>query len=93
LLFDGHNLKAGLVDFGQNGPGETLADCVRLDDAEGALRHESVLLDGGFFVCPPIVMAAVCGGYEREGKSSGQKQAKSHEEGVNNPQFASPLRG
>jgi hypothetical protein len=50
LLFDGHDLKTGLVDFGQNGPGETLADRVRLDDAEGALRHESVLLDGEIFL-------------------------------------------
>ena len=37
LLLDGHDLEAGLLDLGQNGPGKALADRVRLDDAEGAL--------------------------------------------------------
>jgi hypothetical protein len=46
LLLDSYDLKVGTLDLGQNGPGETLADRVRLDDAEGALRHEIVLLRG-----------------------------------------------
>ena len=39
LLLDGDDLEAGLFDFGENGSGVAFADCVRLDDAEGALRH------------------------------------------------------
>jgi hypothetical protein len=49
LSLDGHNLKAGLLNLGQNGPGETFADRVRLDDAEGALRHGIFLLRGFLF--------------------------------------------
>ena len=60
LLLDGDDLKAGLVDLGQNGSGEAFADRVRLDDAEGALRHVVLLLEG-IFVCLSIVIAARCG--------------------------------
>jgi hypothetical protein len=43
-LFDGNDLKAGLVNFGEDGCGVAIFDRVRLDDAEGALGHLNLLI-------------------------------------------------
>jgi hypothetical protein len=39
LPLDGHDPKVSALDLRDNGSGETFADRVRLDDAEGALCH------------------------------------------------------
>ena len=40
-LLDGDNLESGLFDLRENDAGMSIADRVRLDDAEGALRHDA----------------------------------------------------
>jgi hypothetical protein len=42
-LFDRNELETSLRNFGEDGCGVAFFDCVRLDDAKGALGHLNLL--------------------------------------------------
>jgi hypothetical protein len=64
LLFDGNDLKSGSLDLGQYCPSVAFADRVRLDDAEGALRHVVCSLRK-ICACDFIVIVNSCGCFLR----------------------------